>query len=75
MGKAENRGQRMVQGFLSAYVEFFREVRLQVYKIVNKKLLNEAVVLVEVEAPFIAKKFSRVSLSFSALTNRASAFR
>lgn len=29
---------------------------MQVYKIVNKKLLNEAVVLVEVEAPFIAKK-------------------
>ena len=41
---------------LSAYVEIFREVRLQVYKIVNKKLLNDAVVLVEVEAPFIAKK-------------------
>ena len=41
---------------LSAYVEYFREVRLQVFKIVNKKLLNEAVVLVEVEAPFIAKK-------------------
>ena len=41
---------------LSAYVEYFREVSLQVFKIVNKKLLNEAVVLVEVEAPFIAKK-------------------
>ena len=41
---------------LSAYVEYFREVRLQVFKIVNKKLLNEAVVLVEVEAPFIAKQ-------------------
>lgn len=43
-------------GLLSAYVEFFREVRLQVFKIVNKKMLNEAVALLEVEAPFIAKK-------------------
>ena len=58
-GKTEGAGvfkKKERVSFLSAYVENFREVRLQVYKIVNKKLLNEAVVLVEVEAPFIAKK-------------------
>ena len=58
---AQQKAVRMILGkkdgvLLSAYVEYFREVRLQVFKIVNKKLLNEAVVLVEVEAPFIAKK-------------------
>ena len=77
---AQQKAVRMILGkkdgaLLSAYVEYFREVRLQVFKIVNKKLLNEAVVLVEVEAPFIAKKVLRDSLSSSASMNRASACR
>lgn len=36
------------------------------FRIVNKKELNSAVTLLEIEAPFVAKKAKRGSLLFSA---------
>ena len=41
------------------------------YKILKRRQLNENVVLMEVDAPFIAKKALQVSSSFCVLTKRA----
>ncbi len=45
------------------------------YRILKKKVLNPTVTLMEVEAPLIAAKAQRDSLSFCARTRTASAFR
>ena len=42
------------------------------YKIVRKKELNSAVTLMEIEAPFVAKRPKPVSSSFSGWTSRES---
>ena len=44
------------------------------YKIVRKKDLNASVCLLEIEAPFVARKARPASSSFSASTRWVSAF-
>ena len=56
-------------------VNFYVKGNEIMYKIVKKKVLNPTVTLMEIDAPLIAKKLSRVSLSFSELTKTASVFR
>ena len=45
------------------------------YKIVKKKSLNPTVTLMEIDAPLIAKRHSRVSLLSLELTRTVSVFR
>lgn len=45
------------------------------YKIIRKEVLNPTITLLEIEAPFVAKKAKPDSLLFSVLTKRENAFR
>lgn len=45
------------------------------YKIIRKEVLNPTITLLEIEAPFVAKKAKPDNLLFFVLTKRENAFR